>query len=346
MNDSIYVGHPFYFPTQVVLVDDDPAFLDSVSLMLDENFSFRLFASASEALDHVNQAHQHVNFLQRCYSQYKTGPQDSDSLSHVDISKLYQEIFNPARFQTCATVIVDYAMPEMNGLEFLMSVKNPFVRKVLLTGKADTELAIKAFNKQLIDQFIDKHDPQLKSSLNDAINAFQDQYFRNSFKLITDPIVASNHDNFLTDAAFQNAFTLFRYENGIAEYYLIDNPGSGYVLVDNEGCRSCLLVFTETMLQQHASDLENSQAPDYLVDAVRRGDLLPAYNWQDEELKDLQPYISQWEEHYARSFSGVGSDNYITALLTDEQLPEQYQGDMLPFGDFLENNLLNREILH
>ena len=63
MDDKISLGHPFYFPTQVVLIDDDPDFLEGVSLMLEKDQSYRLFKSASEGLDYVNQAHQQVNFL-------------------------------------------------------------------------------------------------------------------------------------------------------------------------------------------------------------------------------------------------------------------------------------------
>lgn len=33
MDDKIRVGHPFYFPTQAVLVDDDPDFLEGISLI-------------------------------------------------------------------------------------------------------------------------------------------------------------------------------------------------------------------------------------------------------------------------------------------------------------------------
>ena len=90
MDDNISVGHPFYFPTQVVLLDDDPDFLEGISLMLNKNLSFKLFQSASAALKYVNQAHQHVNFLQRCYTNYKTGPLESDSLSHIDIAKIQE----------------------------------------------------------------------------------------------------------------------------------------------------------------------------------------------------------------------------------------------------------------
>jgi hypothetical protein len=43
MENTIDVGHPFFFPTQVIMVDDDPDFLDGISLMLDKNLSYKLF---------------------------------------------------------------------------------------------------------------------------------------------------------------------------------------------------------------------------------------------------------------------------------------------------------------
>lgn len=346
MDNQIHVGHPFYFPTQVILVDDNPDFLDGVSLMLDKQLSYRLFQSASAALDHVNQSHKQVNFLQRCYSNYKTGPQDSDSLSHINIGKLHEEIFNKARFQTSSTVIVDYSMPEMNGLEFLMAMKNPFIKKVLLTGQADMELAIKAFNKQLIDQFIDKHDPRLKQVLNSTINNFEEQYFRHSFKLITDPIIANNHDAFLTDAKFQQYFDELRRKINCVEYYMIDVPHSGYLMVDNLGKRRCLLIYSQQSLQEHAELLAGIDAPAALLRAVRDGESLPAFDDQDETLSRDHPCIRDWQRHYHPAVRvGAGKPFYVISL-AEENLPPQYRGDILPFADFLESNSLNREILH
>lgn len=97
--------------------------------MLDGSMSHRLFNSAPAALEYLNNAHRQVDILTRCYASYKTGPTASDSLTHVDISRIHEEILNPRRFNTVSTLIVDYSMPEMNGLELLASLKNPFVKK-------------------------------------------------------------------------------------------------------------------------------------------------------------------------------------------------------------------------
>ena len=346
MENTIDVGHPFFFPTQVIMVDDDPDFLDGISLMLDKNLSYKLFQSASEALDYANQSHKQVSLQERCYSNYKTGPQDSDSLSHVDIGRLYEEIYNGDRFQTSSTVVVDYSMPEMNGLEFLMELKNPFIKKMLLTGQADTELAIKAFNKQLIDQYIDKHDPRLKQVLNSTISVFSEQYFRSSYKLITDPIIASHHDTFLTDAKFQEYFYDLRLKTQCMEYYMIDHPHTGYLMVDRKGRKRGLIVYREDALSEHIADLKQWKAPANLINEVIQKNLIPAFNGSEEVLNAEHPFIKQWERYYHPAIKIKSAKNYFVAMLTEEDLPQCYQGQVISYADFIENNSLNREILH
>src|SRR5262245_45154336 len=55
-------------------------------------------------------------------------------------------------------VISDYLMPEMDGIAFLSQVKEklPLVPRVLLTGYADKENAIKAINRVGLYQYLEK----------------------------------------------------------------------------------------------------------------------------------------------------------------------------------------------
>ncbi len=55
-------------------------------------------------------------------------------------------------------IISDYLMPEMNGIEFLLEVKkiHPFATRILLTGYADKENAIKAINEVGLYQYVEK----------------------------------------------------------------------------------------------------------------------------------------------------------------------------------------------
>jgi response regulator RpfG family c-di-GMP phosphodiesterase len=55
-------------------------------------------------------------------------------------------------------VISDYLMPGMNGIAFLLELKkfHPYATRVLLTGYADKENAIKAINEVGLYQYIEK----------------------------------------------------------------------------------------------------------------------------------------------------------------------------------------------
>lgn len=55
-------------------------------------------------------------------------------------------------------VISDYLMPEMNGIQFLAKVRElkPEVPRIILTGYADKENAIKAINDVGLFQYIEK----------------------------------------------------------------------------------------------------------------------------------------------------------------------------------------------
>lgn len=55
-------------------------------------------------------------------------------------------------------IVSDYLMPEMNGIEFLLEIKklHPFATRILLTGYADKENAIKAINEVGLYQYIEK----------------------------------------------------------------------------------------------------------------------------------------------------------------------------------------------
>jgi len=347
MDDKIRVGHPFYFPTQAVLVDDDPDFLEGISLMLNKNLSYKLFQSASSALKYVNEAHLQVNMIQRCYSSYKTGPLESDSITHIDIGKVHLEVLNALRFQTSSTVIVDYSMPEMNGLEFLMNLRNPFIRKVLLTGQADMELAVKAFNQQLIDQFIDKHDPRLKQKLNATITSFQEQYFHRSYKLITDPILANNTDAFLINPEFQAFFEEVRNQLKCVEYYMLDVPHSGFLLVDADGNRQCLLIYTQESLDEHYQQLKTAGASPILLSEVKSGSVIPIFDTQKTQVTRGHPALKNVDLFYypAKKISSAGHTYYVS-MTADEYLPSLHGKTIMSYNNFLETNTQVQHVVH
>jgi DNA-binding NtrC family response regulator len=69
-----------------------------------------------------------------------------------------EQALQKLRETTVDLVVSDYLMPGMNGIAFLLEVKklHPFATRVLLTGYADKENAIKAINEVGLYQYIEK----------------------------------------------------------------------------------------------------------------------------------------------------------------------------------------------
>lgn len=350
MDTSFPICHLFYYPTQVILVDDDPDFLDAVSLLLRRNLSYRLFQSASQALDHVNNSNQHIEMIRRCYSSYKTGPFDSDTLSHIDINEIYKEVYNPARFSTPTVVVVDYSMPEMNGLEYCMSLTNPYVKKILLTGQADTDLAVQAFNDGLIDQYISKKDQNLEIKLNRSIANLQQHYFSRAFKLITDPVIANNQSRFVTNPEFVSYFREVLEGHQIVEYYLLDEPYSGFFLLDGKGNMSVMLVLPEARLQNHLEQCRALLAPQDLVDALSEGKVIPLFNVSNNHEKVNANILSNWKKYYTAAHKVSDVAPYYCAVLASEKakhlLRKFRPEDIVPYNEHIRAPPGGQKFLH
>ncbi len=68
------------------------------------------------------------------------------------------EALEHARSQPVDLVISDYLMPDMDGIAFLAKIKelDPNITRIIFTGYADKENAIKAINEVGLFQYIEK----------------------------------------------------------------------------------------------------------------------------------------------------------------------------------------------
>lgn len=69
-----------------------------------------------------------------------------------------QEALRALEEQSLDLIVSDYLMPGMNGIEFLLEIKkiHPYATRILLTGYADKENAIKAINEVGLYQYVEK----------------------------------------------------------------------------------------------------------------------------------------------------------------------------------------------
>ena len=77
---------------------------------------------------------------------------------HIESFTSAKKALNYIEINEIAVVISDYLMPEMDGISFLAKVRElkPYVPRIILTGYADKENAIKAINEVGLFQYIEK----------------------------------------------------------------------------------------------------------------------------------------------------------------------------------------------
>ncbi len=289
---SRYHIHPFYFPTTVVFVDDSASFLANLSLQLEESLAYRLFESPLAALESINSTNSRPSLNQTYFSSYR----DVESLSgssrviDVNVDRIHREVYNEDRFREISVVVVDYAMPEMDGLEFCRHIQRP-VKKILLTGRADEKLAVKAFNEGLIDRFIMKSDVMALASLNHALTELQHEYFFKLEESIADAL-AVGVDSPLHDAVLADFFKDLCRERRIVESYFCSNP-DGFLMLDARGGGALLLIATEDELNAQYETAFDQGAPKLLLDRLKSGKFLP-YFWQSQGY--YHPSCVNWEQ--------------------------------------------------
>jgi len=326
---------PIYqHPTMTVLVDDSTSFLHSLRFQLGNALPSTTFSDAHAALawlrEHGADSAELEGFLSPCVDTYTREPQPFSVALHVEqLSCISQRA---RRFMTPTTLVIDYSMPQMNGIEFCEAVKDLPCKKILLTGVADEKLAIAAFNRGLIDRFIRKSDPDALDRLEADIVALQRAYFLARSRVVHG--LLSLHDyRFINDPAVARLVDEVARSYQIVEHYLYKNP-SGFLMYDAEGRPHLLVIETEHGMQAHHEMARDSGAPQALLDALRTRRVIPNFSGGDGMYSAA--FDDAWYNYTAPAQECQGRERYYWGMFDLD--PATLDGPVEPFSAFLRKH--------
>lgn len=273
------------------------------------------FDNPYEALELINNAKK-IDFLSPSFS-----------MREKKIHNIYKTVYNPKRHEEISTVIVDYEMPSMKGLEFCEKVQNPHIRKILYTGVADEGIAIQAFNKGLIDGYIRKGDPNQSVVLNDFVRESQLKYFKSLTDTSIDSILreystSNPGDTAFYDPAFIEYFHGLIKKHNICEYYLNELEG-GFVFLSLKGKPSSLFTYSQEGFNDLQSDFLGT-----LQDSLAAGKKVSSSLIKDLEENrrticwpfcgdNMHPDPENWEEYAYPVQIIKGKQPYYVAYVPD-----------------------------
>ncbi len=263
---------PYYYPTSIILLDDNKLFLDTLSLYLSQFFNCNAFVDAPEALYYANKT-TNLKSRENPIVTLRKEDKNKDFFRHI---KSKQNEKN--RSDDLSVVVVDYDMPNLNGVDFCSQLQDSSISKVLLTGRATHKQVVKAFNNNIIDYYIEKQDDNLLSTVRDIVRDMQKSYFQRRLQTMTLSFVESGATYFL-DTAAANFFDDLYNKVGATEHFFMESPSR--FAINCNGRQNLLLVLTEADLLEHITILKEEQGPEEWINALSEKKYVPYFNSSD-----------------------------------------------------------------
>ena len=150
----------------ILFLDDDIDYLDMLGMVMPMHLQVELYSRPATFIERMREeparweadSGMHLQMIERWRQGHPLLPQ---------VLRYWAN--SPARYQLAQTCVVDYAMPGTDGLKVLNTLLDWPGSRILLTGQADEQIAIQAFNGGLIDQFIPKQAPDIAGRLLTAL---------------------------------------------------------------------------------------------------------------------------------------------------------------------------------
>lgn len=225
------------YPTEVVNIDDDKNLGKWLSLELSDCARPRSFTNPHEALNYL------LSKPNNTFADRVIGKQDT-----LNLHLLHTEALNPAPLET-AVIIVDFEMPELNGLDVCRELMDHPAKKIILTGQADHFIGVQAFHDRLINRFILKSIKNLGRVVREAVHELQNEYFQDLSHFVWDEITFETHQTFMKDPLFVQYFRQFLKHNYIEAFYLWKD-GSRFLLRDHNQALFWFVIYEQDTLQK------------------------------------------------------------------------------------------------
>jgi CheY-like chemotaxis protein len=257
----------------VVLIDDSDDFVFTLKTLL-ASTDYRLVSFTEPAPLHafvLDRAHLLVE-EQALLSEIWRAQAGTVGTAALDALRFFAR---PHRFEVPLVLVTDYAMPLETGLSVCAPHRYVGFERVLLTGVADTNVAVAAFNAGLIEQFVRKQSQSVADEITSAVRG----RLRASAERRSAQIVAALAPPFaaaLAHADTAAALERLLADHDVREYMILGDP-QGVVGITSGGQALWIQLETEASLDGLADLLALAEiAPEARQRVAKRQTLIAA----------------------------------------------------------------------
>lgn len=218
-------------PGGVVFLDDDRDYLEMLAEVMPPDWYVRLFLRPVACIEFLQQEPPH--WEADAWAQQEIVNRWRQGTSLIPQILQYWRENGTARFALTQVCVVDYSMPAMSGLRVLSALTGWSGSRILLTGRADEQLAVSAFNRGLINQFIPKQSAEIRLRLTDAIQSLRQLPHARHQPTWRATLTREQHA-LLCDPAIAQALEHLTRRQGWIEHVVIGAP-FGVLALDQKG---------------------------------------------------------------------------------------------------------------
>ncbi len=290
----------FFFPTTVLVLDDDKHFSQMLKQLLGKQFIIRTFSDPDEIAHYLNQ---------------KTVCMEKVPLNTFPLTspqKVRSFLQSGASHHLVSVLITDYQLEKTTGLELLEKLNPPHIKRILMSNFADSAVVNQAYNDCVIDAFLPKLDQEFISKLKNTIEDMQKRFFIN---YCNDFFEAKLNTSKLCDKTFADFFTQMLAKFEITR--LVTNNDLSMFELESERRRE--KIYLHVAEKQDFDDLIDSiqgeKASPVILDRIKQRLAFPCFrsgNIPDGEL---------WSE-FMRPVTAILGENtyYVSCDITTEDI--------------------------
>ena len=298
-------------PGGVVFLDDDPDYLEMLAEVMPADWHARFFlrpVACIEALLKEKTLRESDAWRQQTIvNRWREGA------SLIPQILQYWRDDAMQRFALTRVCVVDYAMPAMSGLRVLSELTEWTGSRILLTGRADEQLAVSAFNRGLIEKFIPKQSPGLRLHLTTVIQSLR-QRPDERYQQLWRATLTLEQDALLCDPLMSQALENLAQQHGWIEHVVMGAP-FGMLALDDKGGVSWLQLEPADKLPELAKMAASQGWDDTTVKDIRAGKTLV-----DMELQLALGGARQPQPRQAFALAGFHTPIHAAIVKLDETL--------------------------
>lgn len=302
-----------YYPLTILCLDDEDIMLRTLTNYISPKYPVITASSSQSAESLLLQSPQ--GFLSS-YLKKIINNNDNDSTEiqlNIRLEQLSGLLEIPERMNEIGVMVVDYMLPDSNGLELCQKYHESPIQKFLFTGFQDNQKVLDAYRTRDIQSFLPKTHPNLFHELLTNLSQLTTDFFLKATQQLRANIEIKNVLPITDDYLFKDFFKNTINNMEIRHWCLIDTVGS-FLFLNSKAEFLYFVIHTEDSLDSFTK-LYNENDFQIFIEPIKNRLKIPFFG-ANTDPTDVD--VSEWGNYMYKPQKFIGKKIYYWNIIKRE----------------------------